>query len=181
MSKVVKQMMFDSLRRIMASHSDFIVVDVSRVPGSIINRLRLDLAENQVQIFGVKNAIAAKVFSDAGIKLVGESFLGACSIAFGDVDSVVLSKEMIKCVQANKLLSIRGGIIDGRVVSAGDVDGLSKSPGRLELLGQLAGLINSPSSTLIRSFGSPAAALASQVGAVGAYRSNASKDGCFSE
>lgn len=167
MSRFVKQMMFESLSRIMASHTDFIIVDVSRVPAATVNQLRLDLAEQQVQILSVKNAIASKVFVDSGVKLAGDTFLGASSIAFGNVDSVVLSRVIVKCVQSNKTLGVRGGVVGGQVLTADEVDTLSKSPGRLELLGQVAGLINSPCSFLTLAICTPARTLAGQISLAG--------------
>ena len=69
---------------------------------------------------------------------------GPSTLAFGGEDIVALSRELTEWAKKIKVLEIKGGGLGETALTAPDVETLSKSPGRKEMLSQLVGLILSP-------------------------------------
>ena len=142
------------------------IVDVSRVDGVTSNKWRVALSKKRIRAIGVKNAVARKALGDVGLTGLGSVLAGPSTIVFGGEDIVALSREITEWTQKIKLLEIRGGAVGETSLSATDVEALSKSPGRKELLGQLAGLMLSPGAQLAAALQGPGGKLAGCVQAV---------------
>ncbi len=174
MSKAVKNMMMDDLRQAVGACREVIVVDVSKLDGVTSNKWRVALSKKRIRAVGVKNAVARKALGDVGLTGLRGVLAGPSTIVFGGEDIVALSREIADWAKKIKQLEIRGGAVGETSLSAADVEALSKSPGRKELLGQLAGQILSPGANL-------AAALLGPGGQVaGCLKSQADKEGAES-
>ncbi len=90
---------------------------------------------------------------------------------WGGEDAVALSKEMSRWAKELAGLEIKGASVDGQPLDAAGVDALSKSPGRLELLAQISGLLLSPGARLSGALLGPGGYLGGQLKAL------ADKDG----
>ena len=148
MSKVVKRMMIDSIQGALGECREVLVLDASRLTGFAANQLRLDLRKKRISMLGVKNAVARRALSEIGLTGAAGALKGACTLVYGSEDIVSLAKEMTSCCEKQKTIEIRGGAIGDTPLNAKDVETLSKSPGRRELLSQIAGLILSPGAQL---------------------------------
>ena len=171
MSKAVKNMMMDDLREAVGACREVIVVDVSKLDGVTSNKWRVALSKKKIRAVGVKNAVARKALGDVGLTGLGPALKGPSTIVFGGEDIVALSREIADWAKKLKDLQISGGAIGETSLSAADVDTLSKSPGRKELLGQLAGLILSPGAQLAAAIQGPGGKVA------GCVKSLADKEG----
>lgn len=148
MSKVVKRMMIDSIQGALGECREVLVLDASRLTGFAANQLRLDLRKKRISMLGVKNAVARRALSEIGLTGAAGALKGACTLVYGSEDIVSLAKEMTSCCEKQKAIEIRGGAIGDTPLNAKDVESLSKSPGRKELLSQISGLILSPGARL---------------------------------
>lgn len=167
MSKVVKNLMMTDLRREVGDCREVLVVDVSKLTGIASNRLRLALGKKNIRAIGVKNAVARKALGDVGLTGLGKVLAGPSTLVFGAEDIVALSREIAEWAGKIKEMEIRGGAIGETSLSAADVETLSKSPGRKELLGQLAGLILSPGAQLAAAIQGPGGKVAGCIKAQG--------------
>ncbi|WP_420639318.1 50S ribosomal protein L10 [Candidatus Poriferisocius sp.] len=59
-------------------------------------------------------------------------------------DAVSLAKALCQYADDSRFLTIKGGVIDGQVISADDVSALSKLGTRSELLSEIVGLLEAP-------------------------------------
>jgi large subunit ribosomal protein L10 len=167
MSKVVKQLMIADLQASLGDCREVLVVDVSKIDAVSTNKWRLGLQKKQIRVIGVKNALAAKALSDIGLPGIRDVLKGPSAIVFGGEDIVALAKEMAEAVKQIQKLEIKGGAIGETSLSAAQVDSLSKSPGRKELLSQIAGLIRSPGARLAGAIQGPGGKLAGCVKSIG--------------
>jgi len=163
MSKVVKRMMIDSIQGALGECREVLVLDFSRLDGVKANELRLSLRKKRISAMGVKNAVARRALSEIGLTGAADVLTGACTLVFGGDDIVALSKEMTEWCDKIKTIEIRGGAIGTTPLKPTDVESLSKSPGRLELLSQIAGLIKSPGGRLVSAITGPGSKIAGQV------------------
>ena len=148
MSKLVKDLMIDGIQKVVGECREVVVLDVSKVDAVNANRLRLALRKKNIRLLGVKNAVARRALGQIGLSGVAKALSGPSTLAFGGEDIVSLSKELTEWANKIKVLEIKGGGLGETPLSAPDVEALSKSPGRKELLSQLVGLILSPGAQL---------------------------------
>ncbi len=148
MSKVVKNLVMSELRKRIGDNRDFVVIDASRMDAFSVNKLRLDLSAQGIHLLGVKNAMAKRTFADMGVAGLDPILKGPSVLAWGSSDIVALTRELAKRAKENEKLEIKGGALDGTSLNAAQVDALSKSPGRLELIGKVLTLIRSPGAQL---------------------------------
>jgi large subunit ribosomal protein L10 len=148
MSKIVKQMMIADIQAELGDCREVLVVDVSKLDGVTTNKWRLGLHKKQIRVVGVKNAVAKKALTDIGLSGINEVLKGPSAIVFGGEDIVALAKEIVQSVKDIKALEVKGGAVGPTSLSAAQVDDLSKSPGRTELLSQIAGIALSPGGRL---------------------------------
>lgn len=166
MSKVVKRMMINSIQGALGECREVLVLDASKLNAVEANKMRNTLRKKQIYLLGVKNAVARRALSEIGLTGAADALTGACTLVFGGEDIVALSKELTEWCEKIKAIEIRGGAIGATPLRPADVVSLSKSPGRAELLSQIAGLIKSPGGRLVGAITSAGGKIAGQVKAI---------------
>lgn len=166
MSKAVKEMMIDAIRDRVGETRDFLVIDSSRLDAITDNRFRLALQERGIAVLRVKNTLAEKALQQLGTGSISHIGGGSTALVWGGEDAVALSKEIARWARELEPLEIKGASIDGEPLDAEQVEALSKSPGRLELLSQLSGLLLSPAAQLSGALLGPGGTLQGQVKAM---------------
>lgn len=160
-------MLMDDLKGKLGDVKDLLVIDSSRLDAITDNRMRIAFHENNIRALTVRNKLALRVFHDAGIESLDEILAGPSTLVWGSEDIVQLSKEIAKWAKEVEPLEIKGGTLDGHSLSASDVDALSKSPSREELISQIVGLALSPGSNLSGALLGMGGKLASQIESIG--------------
>jgi large subunit ribosomal protein L10 len=86
-----------------------------------------------------KNTLAKRAASDAGIDGLDELFSGPTALTFVSGDVVEAAKGLRDFAKANPMLVIKGGVFEGRAISAAEVTKLADLESREVLLAKLAG------------------------------------------
>ncbi len=89
----------------------------------------------------VKNTLTKRAASDAGVAIDEALFVGPTAIAFVSGDPVEAAKGLRDFAKANPLLVIKGGILDGRSLSADEVNRIADLESREVLLARIAGAL----------------------------------------
>ena len=163
MSRHVKEMVISEIQSRIGDVKDFIVVDCSKVDAITANRWRLGLRKDRITALTVKNSIAANALKKKGIEGLDAVLAGPSTLMWGGDDIVALSKAVTKYAQEMPKFEIKGGSVEGQSLNAAAVDSLSKSAGRVETIGQIAGLLLSPGGQLAGCLQSPGGKLAGQL------------------
>ncbi|QDT34621.1 50S ribosomal protein L10 [Thalassoglobus polymorphus] len=166
MSKVVKKMMLDDLRNKLDGRRDFLVLDLSKLDAVANNEMRLELAQKGITLLGIKNRLLQVILRDAGLDELDGPLSGPSTLAWGGEDIVGLSREMTNWAKKIEEVEIKGAAVDGQGVDSAGVTDISKGPSRLELIGQLAGLVLSPGAQLAGALLGPGGTLSGQVQAL---------------
>jgi large subunit ribosomal protein L10 len=87
----------------------------------------------------VKNTLTKRAATEAGIAGLDSLLAGPSAIAFVKGDPVVAAKGLRDFAKANPLLVIKGGVMDGKALSATDVTKLADLESREVLLAKAAG------------------------------------------
>lgn len=162
MSKFVKSLVMDELRKRIGDNRDFVVIDASKLDAFTVNKLRLELQSQGIFLLGVKNALAKRTFADMGVGGLDPFLKGPSVLAWGSSDMVALTRELTKRAVAHEKLEIKGAALDGSSLDSKQVEALSKSPGRIELIGKILTLIQSPGAQLAGALLGPGGRLAGQ-------------------
>ncbi len=163
MSKYVKEMVIDAIREKLGDTRDVLVVNTSLLDAVSDNKLRLALRKKEIHTLSVKNALAKKALAAVGVTSLDPILKGPTTLIWGGEDIVALSKEIAQWAKSLEKLEIKGGTVEGSTLSAADVDSLSKSPSRTELLSIISGQILSPGAKLSAALLGMGGKLASQI------------------
>jgi len=168
MSKRIKELLVTDLQQRIGDTSEILVVDSSRLDAISDNRFRLGLRENDIRILTVKNSMVLRALHSAEVTALDPILKGPSSLVFGGEDIVSLSKVIAGWARefGDDLLQIKGGMLEGTTLSSTDVDELSKSPSREELIGQIAGLLLSPGASIAGALLGPGGLVAGSIEAM---------------
>ena len=90
----------------------------------------------------VKNTLSKIAAKDAGVVGFDDLLVGPTAIAFIKGDAVAAAKGLDTFAKENPLLIIKGGILDGKILSVDDIKKLAKLESREVLLSMVAGVAN---------------------------------------
>lgn len=89
----------------------------------------------------VKNTLSAIAAREAGVEGIDVQLSGPSAIAFVTGDPVEVAKGLRDFARTNPQLVIKGGVLDGRLLSAADLTTLADLESREVLLAKVAGLL----------------------------------------
>lgn len=159
MSKKVKQLEMDSLKKTFQAVRDLVVLSGSGVHCQQDNQLRLVLRKKNIRLQLVKNSLARRVFQDMGIQL-SKVWEGPTLMAWGTDSLAELSKGLDEVVKKNPKLTVKTAVAEGQEVTFAQA---LKMPTRLEALGQILAMLLGPAAQLAGQLAGPAAQLAGQI------------------
>ncbi len=105
----------------------------------------------------VKNTLTAIAARQAGIEALENQLTGPTAVAFVTGDPVEAAKGLRDFAKAHQLLVVKGGVLDGRVLSAADVTKLADLESREVLLAKAAGAMTAKLHQAAYVFNAPAA------------------------
>lgn len=140
--------------------TDYRGLNVEKVT-DLRNKLRAANIEYRV----VKNTLLRIAAEDAGIKGLEGYLEGPTALAMS-ADPVAPAKVLADWIKANKMLELKGGILEGKVISAQGVTGLADLPPREVLLAMVVGTMNAPIIGLVNVLQGPLRKLVYAVDAV---------------
>lgn len=118
-------------------------------------QLRRKLREAGVEYKVVKNTLALIAAKESGITGLEGILTGPTGIAFGYTDPVAPAKIISEFAKANKQLEIKGGLLNGEVISIDQVKALADLPGRDVLIARLLGGLQAPIAGLVNVLNGP--------------------------
>ncbi|MER7482988.1 MULTISPECIES: 50S ribosomal protein L10 [Streptomyces] len=103
-----------------------------------LQKLRRSLGEN-AQYRVAKNTLTKIAANEAGITTLDDLFAGSSAVAFVTGDPVEAAKGLRDFAKDNPNLVIKGGVLDGKAMSADEIKKLADLESREVLLSKLAG------------------------------------------
>ena len=107
-----------------------------------------------------KNTLVKRAATEAGIEGLDDLFAGPTAIAFISGEPVDAAKAIKKFAKDNKALVVKGGYMDGRALSVGEVERIADLESREVLLSKLAGAMKAKQSQAAALFVAPASQIA---------------------
>jgi large subunit ribosomal protein L10 len=150
MKRDQKEQVVEELTARLKAAETLLVADYRGLTMPQIDELRTRLLETGARFTVVKNTLTRRAAEAAGAEALLALLDGPSAIAFleADGDMVAAAKALADAARDTRVLEIRGGVMQGRAVSADEVESLAKLPPVDVLRGQVLGAIVAPLTTL---------------------------------
>lgn len=159
MAREEKVQRVEQLAELLRRSSIAIVTDYRGMTVADLSALRAKLRQAGVDYHVAKNTLARFAAERTGRDGMVRYLEGPTAIAFGLADPVDAAKALVDYVRTAKLLSVKGATLDGRVLTADEVNRLAELPPKAEPLAQVVGGIQAPISGLVGILSAPIQAL----------------------
>src|SRR6476619_580278 len=145
-----KEQVVDELTARLKAADTLLVADYRGLTMPQIDELRTRLLASGARFTVVKNTLTRRAAEAAGADALLTLLDGPSAIAFleADGDMVAAAKALADAARETNVLEIRGGIMQGRAVTAAEVEILAKLPPADVLRGQVLGAIVAPLTAL---------------------------------
>lgn len=155
MERAEKTQVVDRLNQTFREHESVLLIDFTglNVPEATILRRRI--SESGSTFLVIKNRLVLRAIEDTSLAALKEHFRGPTALAYTGGDLVALAKILKDFIHTHPGMNFKAGIVEGKPVSASDVEDLAGLPSRIELLSKLAVLLNSPLTSLASVLQSP--------------------------
>ena len=118
-----------------------LLVDYRGINVEQVSKLRSDLRNANASYKVIKNNIVKRALNLNGENGLDSLLEGPTAVVTSKEDYLEASKIIYKFSKDNDFYKIKGGIIDGKVMTAEEIITLAKLPSRQELLAKLAGAL----------------------------------------
>ena len=122
----------------------FVFVDARGLTVLQDTAMRADFRKNNLKYQVIKNTTLSIVFKELGVEGAADQFKGPTAIAYSTEDMIAPAKLMKQYADKFDKLSIKGGVLEGKVISAADVEALASIPSKEVLYSQLVYTLISP-------------------------------------
>lgn len=106
-----------------------------------VTEMRSKLRKVNAQYNVIKNNITRRALAECKIEGLDEQLVGPVAVVMSNEEYLEPSKIIYEFTKDNDYYKIKGGVIDGKVVSAEEIITLAKLPSRETLIAQLAGAL----------------------------------------
>lgn len=151
MLKVDKERIVEELAAELGSAETLIVADYRGLTNKQLEALRDQLLPQGARLRIVKNTLTRRAAEQAGADELLVMLEGPTAIAFieSSGDPAAVAKALATTAKETNVLTLRGGILEGKALSGEDVDRLATLPPVDVLRGQLVGAIVAPLTQLL--------------------------------
>lgn len=133
-----------------------IVADYRGLTMTDIDGVRGELLKLGARFTVVKNTLTRRAAEAAGVDALHEFLEGPTALAFvSEGDMVAVAKTLNDTARRTKILTLKGGILQGRAITADQVRDLASLPPEDVLRSQVLGVIVGPLSAIVGVFTAP--------------------------
>ncbi|MFA5211194.1 MAG: 50S ribosomal protein L10 [Patescibacteria group bacterium] len=111
--------------------------------------LRKKCRELNIDYIASKKTLLKNALKDLNLEVDTKSFEGGVAVVLGKEDEVAPAQVIAKFAKKHEVVSVFGGILEGKFIDSNKVIELSNLPSKQELLAKLVGTINAPVSGFV--------------------------------
>ena len=136
-----KEEVVKSLAEKMKNSKIILLTDYRGINVSDVTKLRANLRDTKAEYKVIKNNIIKRALDSNGESGLDDLLEGPTALVMSEGDYLEPLKAIYAYAKENEFYKIKGGIIDGKVMTTEELITLAKLPSRQELLGMLAGAL----------------------------------------
>ena len=133
----------NAIKESIEQYSNFILTDFRGLNVDKITELRKKLREQESVLKIVKNNFTKIALSDINYPDISDLLIGPTALTLIKDDIGQIAKILFDYAK-NESICVKGGIVEGRVMTADDVETLSKLPNKDQLIGMLMSTMTGP-------------------------------------
>lgn len=130
-----------SLAEKMKNSKIILLTDYRGINVSDVTKLRANLRDTKAEYKVIKNNIIKRALDSNGESGLDDLLEGPTALVMSEGDYLEPLKAIYAYAKENEFYKIKGGIIEGKVMTTEELITLAKLPSRQELLGMLAGAL----------------------------------------
>ncbi len=139
----------------------FVVTEYRKLTVKQVNDVRNRLAEANGKYVVTKNTLFTLALKNNGWPVPEKLLLGPVAVAFGDSNFPAVAKVVVGLLKDyEEIITIKGGVMDGEILTPAQVEVVSNLPTLDELRAQLVGLMVQPATGLVSVLNSGVASVA---------------------
>jgi large subunit ribosomal protein L10 len=152
-----KEQVVAELAERLRTSDTLIVADYRGLTMPQIDALRGELLKHGARFQVVKNTLTRRAAEVAGTEHLLAMLEGPTAIAFveSEGDPAAVAKALAAAAKETNVIELRGGVMQGRPITAEEVETLSKLPSLDVLRSQVLGAITGPVTTIVALFNAP--------------------------
>lgn len=159
MNKAEKIEVVEHLHRTFSERGSVLLLNFKAINVPDITELRRKIRLSSAGYEVVKNTLAIRASEGTPVAGVKGQFVGPTAVAYSD-DPVGLAKILKDFCKTNPGMSFKGGVLEGKVISDQQAEGLAEMPSREELIAKLLYVLNAPLTKFASALQSPVRNLA---------------------
>ena len=136
-----KQAQVEELANELKDAKVVLLTDYRGITVTDVTKLRADLRNANAEYKVIKNNIIKRALAANGEKELDSTLEGPVALVMSKEDYLAPSKVIYNFTKDHDFYKIKGGIVEGKVMSAEEIITLAKLPSRQELLAKLAGAL----------------------------------------
>lgn len=121
-----------------------VLADYRGISVALDTKLRRKMREAGVEYRVAKNAYTRIAAEELRISGLEDHLKGPVAIAISYEDAIAPAKVLSDFIKENKVLTVKAGVLEGKVIGADDVKALAALPSKEVLLAKLMGSMNAP-------------------------------------
>ena len=118
-----------------------LLTDYRGISVESVTALRKDLRNTNAEYSVIKNNITRRALAEAGIEGLEDKLVGPTAVIISSEDYLEPAKAIYEFTKTNDFYKIKGGVIEGKVMTAEEIITLAKLPSKETLLSMLAGAL----------------------------------------
>jgi len=142
-----------------------ILTDYRGLSVAQLQDLRATLRPVDSEFRVAKNTLVRIAAERAGIEGLETHLEGPTAVLFAFGDVAAPAKAVSDFARTSRILQVKAGLMNGQVLSSGEVEAIATLPPREELLGKLVGMLASPMARTVGVLSGPARSVAYLVNA----------------
>lgn len=151
---VEKQAMVSDIKEKISASSSIVVTDYRGLNVEEVTELRSKLRKEGIEYKVLKNNLVKRAYLDSGIEGFDDVLKGPTAVAFS-TDAVAPSRILFEFLEKHKNLQVKGGLLEGKILSVDELEALANLPSKEVLLGQVVGVFAAPLQKAVSLFAAP--------------------------
>jgi len=144
-----KVAMIAKLKATLDNAKGVVLVDFRGIKVAQDTKLRRKMREAGIEYSVIKNNMTSIAAKEAGIEGLDNYLKGPLSMVSSTKDPVAPAKLISEFMKENRIMEIKGGLVEGKVINADAVKALASLPPREVLIARLLGSMQSPITGLV--------------------------------
>lgn len=148
-TKEQKKIHLDNLAKNIKDAKSVVFASVQGLNIKDTDELRKNCREQKLSYTVSKRTLLTKALQDLKLDVDTKVFKGGVAVVCGETDEVAPAQVLAKFAKTHTVMTLLGGLLEGKLVDTTMVLQLSALPSKQELLGKLVGSLNVPVSGFV--------------------------------